>query len=181
MELPDTDDWVDVVSAPIDVAQAHEYLSTDTAQVDTAQVGAAQVGATLVFLGRVRQFTDPSNSGYSRQSPLVEHAGRSVVHTPQLVYECYPEMAVRAMRKLLDEARERWPLIRQILHHRVGRLRAGEIAILIGVSSSHRAAAYDANEYLIEQVKQRVPVWKQEIYASGSAGWVHPIPAATTR
>jgi molybdopterin synthase catalytic subunit len=169
--VPCSDDWVDIVSSPIDVAIAHQYLATE----------AAASGATLVFLGRVREFTDPKNTGYSELSPQVEHRGRLVVHTPELIYECYPEMAARAMRELLVETRTRWPLIRQILHHRVGRLVAGEIAILIGVSSGHRAAAYAANEFLIEQVKQRVPVWKQELYASGSQSWVHPIPAQVAR
>jgi molybdopterin synthase catalytic subunit len=175
MLLPDADDWVEVVSAPIDVSRAHEYLANGAAN------GAANFGATLVFLGRVREFTNPQNTGYSDRAPLVERDGQRVVHTPELIYECYPAMAIRAMQELLVEARDRWPLLRQILQHRVGRLAAGEIAILIGVTSSHRAAAYAANEFLIEQVKQRVPVWKQEIYASGSTGWVHPIPSSIAR
>ena len=112
---------------------------------------------------------------------LAQRDGQWVVHTPELIYECYPQMATRAMQELLAAARLRWPLLRLILQHRVGRLAAGEIAILIGVSSSHRAAAYAANEFLIEQVKQRVPVWKKEIYASGSAHWVHPIPPSIAR
>ncbi|MDP1560499.1 MAG: molybdenum cofactor biosynthesis protein MoaE [Pirellulaceae bacterium] len=171
MLLPGTDDWVEVVSAPIDVTRAHEYLAN----------GATHFGATLVFLGRVREFTSPQNTGYSDRAPLVERNGQFVVHTPELIYECYPEMATRAMQELLVETRDRWPMVRQILHHRVGRLAAGEIAILIGVTSPHRAAAYAANEYLIDQVKQRVPVWKKEIYASGSTGWVHPMPNSIAR
>ncbi|MBL8854309.1 MAG: molybdenum cofactor biosynthesis protein MoaE [Planctomycetaceae bacterium] len=169
--VPDKDDWVEVVSASIDVTLAHDYLARDS----------AHTGATVVFLGRVREFTYPHNTGYSKQSPLVQRDGQWVVHTPELIYECYPEMATRAMTELLAAARSRWPLQRLILQHRVGRLAAGEIAILIGVSSSHRGAAYAANEYLIEEVKQRVPVWKQEIYTSGAAQWVHPIPTSTAR
>jgi molybdopterin synthase catalytic subunit len=179
MLLPGTDDWVDVVSAPIDVTRAHEYLANGTA--NGAANGAANFGATLVFLGRVREFTSPQNTGYSDRAPLVERDGQWVVHTPELIYECYPAMAIRVMQELLVEARDRWPMLRQILHHRVGRLAAGEIAILIGVTSSHRAAAYAANEFLIEQVKQRVPVWKQEVYASGTSGWVHPLPNSIAR
>ncbi len=183
MLLPGTDDWVDVVSAPIDVTRAHEYLANGSANGSAKGTAkdTANFGATLVFLGRVREFTSPQNTGYSDRAPLVERDGQWVVHTPELIYECYPAMAIRVMQELLVEARDRWPLLRQILHHRVGRLAAGEIAILIGVTSSHRAAAYAANEFLIEQVKQRVPVWKQEVYASGTSGWVHPIPNSIAR
>jgi len=159
-------DWIEVSEAPLDVAGAHDFLAD----------GSGRYGANVMFLGRVRQFTDAQNTGFSSQSPTEERDGRQVVRTVALYYECYPAMAGRALRRLAEETRRAWPLGRLVLHHRVGPLTPGEIAILIGVSSSHRAAAYAANQNLIDQVKRRVPVWKQEIFASGLRAWVHPLP-----
>lgn len=168
---PASDNWINIDSRPIDMSLAQEYLASES----------TESGATVLFLGRVREYTDPQNTGYSKQSPQIERDGKWVVHTPELIYECYPAMAIQAIQRLLADARQRWPLLRQVLHHRIGRLKAGEIAILIGVTSRHRTAAYAANEFLIEQVKQRVPVWKREIYGSGSSAWVHPLPVTNTR
>jgi molybdopterin synthase catalytic subunit len=165
-------DWIDVFTGPLDVAGAHQYLADESSRDDSA----TSDGATVLFLGRVRQYTDAQNTGFSPTSPVEIHRGRPVVRTPALHYECYPDMARRAMQRLAAETRQNWPVGRLILHHRVGHLPVGEIAILIGVTSSHRAAAYAANQFLIDQVKQRVPVWKQEIFASGARAWVHPLP-----
>jgi molybdopterin synthase catalytic subunit len=164
------DDWVEIKSQRLDVAGAHDYLADAT----------GRWGATVVFLGRVRRFTDPSHTGFF-PAGVVLSGGPAVVETPvvetpALHYECYPEMAQRAIQGLLAECRQRWSLGRLVVQHRVGRLVAGEVAILIGVSSSHRAAAYAANQYLIDEIKRRVPVWKQEIYPSGATTWVHPRP-----
>jgi molybdopterin synthase catalytic subunit len=164
METTSTADRVEILTQAIDVAAAHEYLADDT----------GCWGATVVFLGRVRQFTDPGHTGYFPAGATVKPDGSAIVETPALYYECYPTMAVRAVRELLAECRQRWTLGRLVVQHRVGRLAAGEVAILIGVSSSHRAAAYAANQYLIDEIKRRVPVWKQEIYPSGATTWVHP-------
>jgi len=164
METTGTADRVEILTQAIDVAAAHEYLADDT----------GRWGATVVFLGRVRQFTDPGHTGFFPAGAVVGPGGVAVVETPALHYECYPAMAVRSLRGLLAECRQRWLLGRLVVQHRVGRLAAGQVAILIGVSSSHREAAYAANQYLIDEIKRRVPVWKQEIYPSGATTWVHP-------
>jgi molybdopterin converting factor subunit 1 len=109
-------------------------------------------GAVLTFSGVVRD-----SSGMSA--------------TSHLEYEAYAPMAEAAMRKLADEARERWPISAVGMVHRVGRLEIGEISILLSVSSPHRAEAFAAGQYLIDRLKEEVPVWKKEVGPDGSY-WV---------
>jgi molybdopterin synthase catalytic subunit len=110
-------------------------------------------GAALLFWGVVRE----------------EHAGRRVV---SLEYEAYAEMAELKMREIADEARERWGTGDIHVVHRVGLLEVGDASVAIAVASPHRAEAYDASRYVIEELKRRVPVWKREGYAEGDRLWV---------
>ena len=86
-----------------------------------------------------------------------------------LEYEAYPAMAVAEMQRIADEATEKWPGIRIAMVHRTGRLAIGEPSVILAVGSPHRVAAYEANRYLIEELKKRVPVWKKEVYDDGVA------------
>lgn len=108
-----------------------------------------------MFLGTAREFTD----------------GRQTV---SLDYECYPEMAAAALRELEAEARRRWPLIELSVVHRIGHLELGEVSVAIAVSSAHRQAAFEAGQWLIDTMKQVVPIWKKEQWADGTSQWVHP-------
>ncbi|HZG43874.1 MAG TPA: molybdenum cofactor biosynthesis protein MoaE [Longimicrobium sp.] len=110
-------------------------------------------GAALLFWGVVRNQND----------------GRPVSH---LEYSAYTEMAEREMRRIADEARERFGTGAIRVIHRTGKLAIGEASVAIAVASPHRAEAYEASRYVIEQLKQRVPVWKREGYVDGDAGWV---------
>lgn len=112
-------------------------------------------GAVVLFLGTVREFTD----------------GRRTV---RLGYDAYREMAIAQMNRLAEEAAERWPLTGIAMEHRLGELELGEVSVAIAVSSPHRDAAFQAARYLIDEVKQRVPIWKAEHWADGSREWVHP-------
>lgn len=118
-----------------------------------ASVPSPADGAVLLFVGVVRD----------------ENDGRSVA---SLEYEAYAEMAERKMREIANEARARWSVGRVALVHRVGRLDVGEASVAIAVASPHRAEAYEASRYLIEQLKRRVPVWKREGYVKGETRWV---------
>ena len=89
-----------------------------------------------------------------------------------LEYEAYEALAVRALQRILDEARAAWPDTRLGVHHRTGRLELGEASIIIVAVSPHRAHAFAACRYVIEQIKQRLPVWKQERYVGGAASWL---------
>ncbi len=110
-------------------------------------------GAVLLFLGVVRDNND----------------GRPVV---QLEYEAYNEMAEAELRRICDEARERFSVGTLKLVHRIGRLDVGEVSVAIAVGSAHRADAYEASRYIIEELKQRVPIWKREGYIEGERVWL---------
>src|SRR5487761_1036817 len=100
-------------------------------------------GAVVLFLGTTRQVT----------------GGR---RTEALGYECYPEMATRSLVELAAEARRRWPLVECALIHRLGHLEIGEASVAVAVSSAHRQAAFEAGQWLIDTLKQSVPIWKKE-------------------
>jgi molybdopterin synthase catalytic subunit len=121
--------------------------------VERAQSPAA--GAVLLFLGCTRQHT----------------AGRE---TTKLTYDAYTEMAEKELANLETQARERWGLTECLLVHRLGTVPLGESSVAIVVASAHRRAAFEAGEWLIDTLKQRVPIWKQEHWADGTTEWVHP-------
>ena len=85
-----------------------------------------------------------------------------------LEYEAYAEMAVPAMQEIASEAAREWEVEVAIVH-RTGRVAIGEPSVVIAVGSPHRAACYEASRYTIDTLKRRVPIWKKEIYADGSA------------
>jgi len=120
-----------------------------------AQVSSHAAGAVVLFLGTTREIT-----GERR--------------TASLDYECYPEMAERKLAELEAEARRRWPLTGCAIVHRLGHLELGEASIAIAVSSPHREQAFQAGKWLIDTIKEVVPIWKQENWADGTSEWVHP-------
>jgi adenylyltransferase/sulfurtransferase len=116
-------------------------------------VSAASVGATVLFLGTVRNSND----------------GRDV---SGVQYDCYEAMAHEVLAAIVAEAAERWGLEHVAAVHRVGSLAVGEVSVAIAVSAPHRGEAYDASRYVIEQIKARLPVWKQEHYVTGTPRWL---------
>lgn len=88
-----------------------------------------------------------------------------------LEYDAYPEMAEKKMRQILDEVRHRWPEQRAAIVHRIGTLGIGEASVVIAVGSPHRGESFDACRYVIDRVKQEVPVWKKEVFTDGEE-WV---------
>ena len=120
------------------------------------QVSGPASGGVDVFIGTVRDTTQ----------------GKAVL---RLEFEAYESMALREMRKIAEQALERWPVQAVAMHHRVGSLQVGEVAVVIAVSAAHRAAAFEACRYAIDALKQWVPIWKKEVFADGEV-WVaaHP-------
>jgi molybdopterin synthase catalytic subunit len=118
-----------------------------------ALVGDEQDGASLLFLGVVRDHND----------------GRSV---GGVNYDAYEEMAAQVLSEIVDEAARAAGTDRVAAVHRIGELRVGEVSVAIAVSSPHRAEAYDASRYVIEEIKKRLPVWKKERYSDGAEEWV---------
>ena len=109
-------------------------------------------GAITVFTGHVREWT---------------HGVRTVY----LAYEAYIPMAEKMLAQIGAEMEEKWPGVKVAIVHRIGELQLTDIAVLIAVSSPHRKAAYEANEYAIERIKEIVPIWKKEIWEDGEQ-WI---------
>jgi len=116
-------------------------------------VGEDAHGATVLFLGVVR-----------------DHAGGRRVRAVR--YEAYEEMAEEVLAAIALEAVRILGAGRLAVVHRLGELAVGDVSLGIAVSTPHRAEAYDASRYVLEEVKRRLPVWKQERYAEGDAAWV---------
>jgi len=140
-------------------------LSTDPidAQQVLGRVTSPAAGAVVLFLGTVREVS----------------AGR---RTLALDYHGYPEMARRQLAELEAEARRRWPIVACAIVHRLGHLELGEVSVAVAVSTAHRQAAFAAGQWLIDSLKETVPIWKKENWADGTSEWVHPgiEPAAST-
>lgn len=106
-------------------------------------------GAVVTFVGRARDVSDD---------------GRSVV---ELEYEVYAEMAERVLADIAAEAESRWGVAVAVVH-RVGTVPIGEAAVAIVTAAAHRAEAYEANRFVIEAIKERLPIWKLERFPDGS-------------
>ncbi len=126
----------------------------DVAEV-VGSVRARAAGAVVLFTGTTREWTD----------------GRRTV---MLDYACYAEMAEPLLGQLEAEARQRWTLVDACIAHRIGQVGPGEISVAIAVSAVHRQEAFAAAQWLIDTIKQQVPIWKQETWADGASQWVHP-------
>ncbi len=120
-----------------------------------AELKHEQAGAFICFEGWVRN----------------HHAGRAV---QALGYQAYAALAETEGEKIVWEACERFGILDVRCVHRVGDLAIGDCAVWVGVSAAHRDAAFAACRYVIDEVKQRVPIWKKERYEDGSSDWLHP-------
>ena len=127
------------------VAVTSEPLDSDAL---ASLVDAKGDGAVVTFAGLVRDH----NQG--RQVQFLE-------------YEAYEPLAIRALQRIVNEAREFWPDARVAVHHRLGRLEIGEASIVIATASAHRADAFAACRYTIERVKPIVTIWKREHFDGG--------------
>lgn len=90
-----------------------------------------------------------------------------------LEYEAHGPVAVSEGEKILVEARERFGLLAASSFHRVGRLEIGDCAVWVGVSAAHRGVAFDGCRYIIDELKQRLPIWKKEHYRDGHSDWIN--------
>ena len=125
----------------------------DVGALESAVAGSGH-GAVLTFIGRARDRSDD---------------GREVT---ELDYEVYPEMADAVLAEIATEAETRWP-VAVAVSHRHGVVPLGEAAVAIVTAAAHRAEAYEANRFVIEAIKDRLPIWKRERFADGSE-WKRP-------
>lgn len=121
-------------------------------------VSGADKGAISLFLGTVREVND----------------GRAVA---ALRYSAYSEMAETELVRIADEMREQFGISSAVIEHRIGPLEIGDIAIGIAVSHPHRAPAIASVAYAMDEIKRRVPIWKEEEYTDGTKEWVDPTAA----
>ena len=134
-----------------------------TGEIDPAslinEVGSPQYGAISLFIGTVREVNE----------------GRSV---SAIEYSAYKSMARAELDRILDEAEERFGVSALIVEHRIGLLALGDVSVAIAAAHAHRAPALDCTRYVIEEIKKRVPIWKDEHYTDGTREWVDPTRAA---
>ncbi|WP_038198383.1 molybdopterin synthase catalytic subunit MoaE [Xenorhabdus bovienii] len=109
-------------------------------------------GAVVTFTGKVRNY----NLGDSVKALTLEH---------------YPGMTEKMLQVIIDEARQRWPLQRISVIHRIGELYPGEEIVFVGVTSAHRSMAFTAAEFIMDYLKTRAPFWKKESLVEGER-WV---------
>lgn len=131
------------------------WITQEPIDVDQvlSRVGTPADGAVLLFLGTVRDHND----------------GRRV---RGMRYEAYVAMADRVLREIAEEASVRAATDRIAAVHRIGELAVGEISVAIAISSPHRAEAFEGGRWIIEEIKRRLPVWKEEHYIEGSRRWL---------
>ncbi|MBD8181976.1 molybdopterin synthase catalytic subunit MoaE [Pantoea agglomerans] len=127
--------------APFDMAEAYRWLAA-----------CDEDGAVVTFTGKVRNH----NLGNDVAAMTLEH---------------YPGMTEKALQEIVDAARERWPLQRVTVIHRVGELFPGDEIVLVGVTSAHRGSAFSAAEFIMDYLKTRAPFWKREATEQGDR-WV---------
>ena len=134
------------------------HLSAQSLNIQTCidWVMAPGCGGIDVFIGTVRDMTK----------------GKRVL---RLEFEAYEKMAISEMQKLADRAMQQWSVQRVAIHHRTGVLQVGEVPVIIAVAAAHRDAAFDACRFLIDTLKNTVPIWKKEVFEDGEV-WVSATP-----
>jgi molybdopterin synthase catalytic subunit len=121
---------------------------------------------------------DISCGGYAAFEGWVRNHNEGFAVT-RLEYEAFEQLGIAEGEKIVAEACERFGVTRALCVHRLGDLALGEVAVWVGVASSHRDEAFRACRYIIDEVKHRVPIWKKEHYVNGDSGWVNCERCAT--
>ncbi len=128
--------------------------------IDVAKVESfvydASCGGVVTFIGTVRNSTK----------------GKNVV---RLEFESFVPMAIKELDKIAETIVDKWPVKKLAIHHRIGNLEIGEVAVAIAISCPHRKHAFQACAYAIDTLKETVPIWKKEIFEDGEV-WVSAHP-----
>ncbi len=131
-------DHVAVLTTSIDPADAYRRILDDRA------------GATVVFTGNVRNHSEGK------------------IGVTHLEYEAYGDHVTGKIAEIVAEARERWDVLHVAVEHRTGHVDLREVSVVVGVSAAHRAAAFEAARYIIDELKHRAPIWKKEHWPGGA-------------
>jgi len=138
-------DWIEILDCPLSVLDAARFVVDESA------------GGIDLFLGTTRGEIDAQ--------------GRRLL---ALDYEAYLEMAQAQLKDISLRARQRWPIVKLALLHRVGRVEIAEPSVLIAVSTPHRAESFEACRFIIDALKAEAAIWKKEVWEGGEGRWVHP-------
>ena len=135
----------------------HIQLSSDPLDINDCMqfIQHSKSGAQCLFTGTVRDHSNNKSVRY-------------------LQYSAYQPMAIKQMEGIAEKAKAGWPVSKIAIAHRIGHLNIGEIAVIVGVSSAHRKEAFEACQWIMDTIKQRVPIWKKEFYENGEE-WVGAI------
>lgn len=117
-------------------------------------------GAVVTFEGRVRNHND-------------------LKQVIRLEYECYYPMAIKVLEEIKNQALEKWDVKKLIAVHRIGEIPIGEIVVWVGVTSFHRKESFEACQFMINEIKHKVPIWKKETYFDGSTHYIIPMQKMT--
>ena len=139
------EDWIDILPTPLPTAKAIDFVSDPSA------------GGIAIFLGTTR--SEKNAHGHELAA---------------LDYEAYTEMALPQLQTLAQAARSQWPIVKQVILHRTGRVELSQPSVLIAVASPHRHEAFVACQFIIDALKADVAIWKKEIWSDGSGTWVQP-------
>jgi molybdopterin synthase catalytic subunit len=143
MDLTQIKDYFSITFAPLSLDEVYQ-LADDPAN-----------GAIVVMSGTVRQQTD----------------GQSVTY---LEYQAYEPMAIAIFKQIATDIRQKWPDTNTVvIHHRIGKLKIGEISVLVAVGCPHRGESFAACRYAIDTLKHNAPIWKKEHFLNGSSNWVN--------
>ncbi len=158
-----------MIHSPVFLLSSHLLISTTTATamikitekpIDVQKVietaSSLGAGAVNVFIGTVR------NTAHNKNVRWLE-------------YEAYESMAVAEIRKIIDVAAHRWGLLGWAIGHRIGTLKPGEVAVVVAVSAPRRKESFEACEFIIDELKAKVPIWKKEVFEDGEE-WVSARP-----
>ncbi len=123
----------------------------------TDLVASTKAGAISLFIGVTRD----------------HQQGREVEY---LEYEAFVPMAEKMLEQIAQEAKNKWKLEKVAIHHRIGPVAVGKESVIIAVSSAHRKEAIEACHFLIDRLKEKVPIWKKEYFSNGEAQWLVNFP-----
>ncbi|HEY9821310.1 MAG TPA: molybdenum cofactor biosynthesis protein MoaE [Candidatus Sericytochromatia bacterium] len=146
----------------------HSLTLTEQQAVDSFAITLAPLSLAEIYA----LADDPANGAVVLMSGTVRNQtdGKPVV---ALEYQAYEPMAVQVFTSIAADIRQRWPDVnRVVIHHRIGRLRIGEISVLVAVGCPHRSEAFEACKYAIDTLKHNAPIWKKEHWSDGSSSWV---------
>lgn len=156
------------------LAKATKLFSYHPSQADRCNVGELKfsISNTTIDLDELKcRVSTPEAGGFVAFEGWVRenNEGKEVT---ALEYEAYEELAVKEGQRILEEARQ-FDILKACCVHRTGPLKVGELAVVVMVSSAHRKEAFVACEFIINEIKKRVPIWKRETYADGTTSWVN--------